>query len=117
MEESRRKAVRKRQSRRKSESVQRRKNVVVNRREVNNVASVFRISSEICRHILRMSKGADGEEDKVNNKDTDSYLKCSSFVIKAKKIIKNSFYVEFIITLHHNVFSKAYLIENIFFYL
>ena len=85
MEESRRKAVRKRQNRRKSESVQRRKNVVVNRREVNNVASVFRISSEICRHILRMSKGADGDENQVNNKDTDSYKVMIGFKNKSNK--------------------------------
>ena len=70
---SRAKAVRTRQNRRKSQSSFRRKNVVINRREVNQVTSnLFRISSEITMQILKLSK-ENCEVPEAPVQETDSY--------------------------------------------
>ena len=73
MKNSRDQAVRTRRNRRKSQSSFRRKNVVVNRREVNQVSSnVFRISSETTMHILKLSRD-DNEVSNGSTTEIDSY--------------------------------------------
>ena len=69
--DSRDQAVRTRRNKRKTRSMHRRQNVVINRREVNRVrANVYAISASKCHEILRLKKSKSTAKDKTA---TDSY--------------------------------------------